>query len=175
VGDSFKEISDMEAFKSALNTLREAMASALPWNRSVGAICGFLSNTNYCAGDLAQNTKKAVILTEFVDYALSRNALNWENGQPFLSADDLSHTWSTWKTKRVAAVTQQGAAKAKKDQKPRDDLCRKYNSQAGCPHAEADCKTFYGNKLRHVCSFVLPNGRSARRPTLNLSILNKYM
>jgi hypothetical protein len=164
VGDSFKEISDMEAFKSALNTLREAMASALPWNRSVGAICGFLSNTNYCAGDLTQNTKKAVILTEFVDYALSRNALNWENGQPFLSADDLSHTWSTWKTKRVAAVTQQGAAKAKKDQKKeRDDLCRKYNSQAGCPHAEADCKTFYGNKLRHVCSFVLPNGKKCEK------------
>jgi hypothetical protein len=122
VGDSFNEISDMEAFKSALNTLREAMASALPWNRSVGAICGFLSNTNYCAVDLAQNSKKAVILTEFVDYALSRNALNWENGQPFLSADDLSHTWSTWKTKRVAA------------------------------------------ELRHVCSFVLPNGKKCEKP-----------
>jgi hypothetical protein len=163
VGESLKEISDMEAFKSALNTLREAMASALPWNRSVGAICGFLSNTNYCATDLAQNSKKAVILTEFVDYALSRNALNWENGQPFLSADDLSHTWSTWKTKRVAAVTQQGAKAKKEQKKERDDICRKFNTQAGCPYAEADCKTFYGNKLRHVCSFVMPNGKKCEK------------
>jgi hypothetical protein len=100
----------MEAFKSALNTLREAMASALPWNRSVGAICGFLNNTNFCAADLGQNGKRAVILTEFVDYALSRNALNWENGQTFLSADDLSHTWSTWKTKRLASLSGQGGS-----------------------------------------------------------------
>jgi hypothetical protein len=92
VGDSYKEIADMEAFRSALNTLREAMAAALPWNRSVGVICGFLQNTNYCAADLSQNNKRAVILAEFVYHALSRNALNWENGQPFLSADDLSHT-----------------------------------------------------------------------------------
>jgi hypothetical protein len=163
VGESFKEIADMEAFKSALNTLREVMASALPWNRSVGAICGFLNNTNFCAADLAQNGKRAVILTEFVDYILSRNALNWENSQVFLSADDLSHTWSTWKSKRVAAFTQQSGSKSKKEQKPRDDICRKYNGPNGCPHAEADCKTFYGNKLRHVCSFLLPSGKKCEK------------
>jgi hypothetical protein len=146
-----------------LNTLREAMASALPWNRSVGAICGFLNNTNFCAADLAQNGKRAVILTEFVDYILSRNALNWENSQVFLSADDLSHTWSTWKSKRVAAFTQQSGSKSKKEQKPRDDICRKYNGPNGCPHAEADCKTFYGNKLRHVCSFLLPSGKKCEK------------
>jgi hypothetical protein len=162
VGESFKEISDMEAFKSALNTLREAMASALPWNRSIGAICGFMSNTNYCAADLAQNNKKAVILTEFVDYALSRNALSWENSQPFLSADDLSHAWATWKTKRVASFTTQPGKEKKKEQKTKDDICRKYNA-GGCPYAEADCKTFYGNKLRHVCSFLLPTGKKCEK------------
>ena len=130
----------------------------------MGAICGFLNNTNFCAADLGQNGKRAVILTEFVDYALSRNALNWENGQAFLTADDLSHTWSTWKTKRVASLSSQGGSKEKKkEQKPRDDICRKYKAQAGCPPAEADCKTFYGNKLRHVCSFVLPSGKKCEK------------
>jgi hypothetical protein len=157
VGDSFKDIADMEAFRSALNTLREAMATALPWNRSVSAICGFLNNTNYCAADLNQNTKRAAILTEFVDYALSRNALNWENGQPFLSADDLSHTWATWKTRRVSSLT--AAGKGQKNQKEKDNLCRKFNSPAGCPNSANDCKTFYGNKLRHLCSVILPTGK----------------
>jgi hypothetical protein len=159
VGDNYKEIADMEAFRSALNTMREAMASALPWNRSVSAICGFLSNTNYCAADLAKNNKRASILTEFVDYALSRNALNWENGQPFLSADDLSHTWATWKTRRVTSFTFQ---KDQKGQKTRDDICRKFNG-AGCPNAADECKTFYGNKLRHVCSFILPSGKKCQK------------
>ena len=34
-GDSLREIADLESYKVALNTAREAMASALPWNRSV--------------------------------------------------------------------------------------------------------------------------------------------
>jgi hypothetical protein len=101
--ESLKEISDMDAFRSALNALREAMVCALPWNRSISAICGFLQNTNFCSADLLQNNKRAQILTEFVDHVLTRNALNWENKQPFLSADDLAHTWATWKARRVTS------------------------------------------------------------------------
>jgi hypothetical protein len=162
VGDSYRDIADMEAFRSALNTLREAMAAALPWNRSVGAICGFLQNTNYCAADLAQNNKRAVILAEFVDHALARNALNWENGQPFLSADDLSHMWATWKTKRVTSIGAAGGGKNQKGKKERDDICRRFNG-AGCPNDPNDCKTFYGNKLRHVCSYLLPTGKKCQK------------
>ena len=47
-GESVKEIADLDSFKMALNTAREAMASALPWNRSVSAVTGLMVNTNYC-------------------------------------------------------------------------------------------------------------------------------
>ena len=50
--DSLKEISDLDSFRIALNTAREAIASALPWNRSVSALVGLMLNTNYLAEDL---------------------------------------------------------------------------------------------------------------------------
>jgi hypothetical protein len=159
VGDSLRDIADMEAFRSALNTLREAMATALPWNRSVSAICGFMSNTNFCSADLLHSNKRAAILTEFTDYVLGRNALNWENRQPFLSADDLSHTWAAWRAKRAAFFVSSDQKKKADNKKARDDICRRYNTPQGCPKQEADCKTFYGQKLRHVCNQFMPGGK----------------
>jgi hypothetical protein len=78
----------MDAFRAALNTAREVMAVALPWNRSISAIAGFMLNSNYCSADLLKNMNRAAILTEFVDYSFQRNALNWVNRQPFLSTDN---------------------------------------------------------------------------------------
>jgi hypothetical protein len=174
LGDSMKEIADMDAFRSALNMLREAMVCALTWNRSVSAICGFLQNTNYCSTDLFNNNKRVVILTEFVDHALARNARNWENQQPFLSADDLAHTWTTWKARRVTAYGSGNGGKQQKGAgKARDDICRKYNLPGGCPNAATECKTFYGNKLRHLCNFVLPAGGRCEKTTRNLTT-NEY-
>ena len=74
--DSIKEIADLDSFKMALNTAREAMASALPWNRSVSAIVGLMQNTNYLQEDLGGNPRRAAVLTEFVDYVFGRNGLN---------------------------------------------------------------------------------------------------
>ena len=62
------EIADLESYKVALNTAREAMASAIPWNRSVSAIMGLMVNTSYLAEDLGGNPKRAAVLTEFTDY-----------------------------------------------------------------------------------------------------------
>jgi hypothetical protein len=171
IGDSLKDIADMDAFKSAINTLREAMATALPWNRSVSALCGFYANNNFCASDLNNVPKKAVILTEFSDYVLQRNALNWENKQPFMSADDLAHAWSAWKAKRSTIFSSSNAG-AKKDnqgkqqqqqKKERDDICRRYNSLMGCPNGPTDCKTFYGSALRHVCNKFMPGGKKCEK------------
>ena len=53
-GESFKEIADLDSFKAALNTSREAMTSALPWNRSVGAIVGLMVNSGYMQEDLTE-------------------------------------------------------------------------------------------------------------------------
>jgi hypothetical protein len=72
IGETLREIADMDAYRAALNTAREAMIAALPWNRSISAICGFMQNTNYCTADMTQNNKRAAILTEFTDYCFSR-------------------------------------------------------------------------------------------------------
>ena len=64
----------MAGFKSALHIAGEAMHSALPWNRSISALQGFMVNSNYCQADLGQNTRRAAILTEFSDYVFGRNA-----------------------------------------------------------------------------------------------------
>ena len=75
-GESLREIADLDSYKVALNTAREAMSSALPWNRSIGAIVGLMINTNYLQEDIGGNPKRAAILVEFTDYVFGRNALN---------------------------------------------------------------------------------------------------
>jgi hypothetical protein len=165
VGDTLREIADMDALRAALNTLREAMASALPWNRSVCAILVFMSNSNYCSADLKTNPKRAAILAEFIDYSLGRNALNWENKQPFLSADDLAHSWAAWKSKRAAffGVSSTQEQKKKGNARQKDNICRKYNTPTGCPNNAQDCKTFYGIKLRHVCNQFMGGGKKCEK------------
>jgi len=159
-----KEVPDLEGLKSALNALREAMSSALPWNRSISAIVGFMTNTNFCYTDLVNNQKRAAILTEFIDYILGRNALNWTNSQPFLSADDLSHVWATWKAKRASCFTTQERRPKQAGQVTRikDDICRKYNSPTGCSSKPEDCRSYYGTKLRHVCNVYITGGRGKK-------------
>jgi hypothetical protein len=168
IGDSMREIADFEGFRAALHTLREAMACAMPWNRSVGAISGFMLNTNYCATELQNNPKRAAILVEFVDFCLGRNALNWENKVPYLSTDELTHVWASWRGKRSAYFMTSGgsggggAEKKKPAAKKQDDICRRYNRN-DCPYKAEECKTFYGIKLRHVCSYVLPGGKKCEQ------------
>lgn len=167
IGESLREIADLEGFRAALNTAREAMAVALPWNRSIAAIQGFMMNSNYCAADLQNTPKKAAVLSEFVDFIFSRNALNWENRQPYLSTDELTHAWNSWRVKRSAffsnpVVPTSSGEKKKSAQKPRDDICRRYN-RGDCQYKADDCKTFTGMKLRHVCSHVYPNGKKCEK------------
>ena len=106
-GESLKEIADLESYRIALNTAREAMAATLPWNRSTSALVGLMLNTNYLAEDLGGNPKHGAVLTEFTDYVFGRNGLNWENHQPFLSTDELTHVWFNWKTKRGITIRPQ--------------------------------------------------------------------
>jgi len=170
VGDSMKEIGDMDGFRAALNTAREAMSCALPWNRSIAAIQGFLINSNYAEADLRGNLNRAAMLTEFVDFVFARNALNWENKVPFLAADDLAHAWASWKGQRAAYFTASTSEKPKqsstveKKQKfsDMDDICRRFNRK-DCKNSASDCKTWSGRKLKHVCSEKLANGRRCRK------------
>lgn len=171
IGDSLKEVHDLEELKNALTTMREAMAMALPWNKSISAIQGFLNTSSFCAKDLANRSNRAAIISNFINYVLSRNALNWQNQQGFLSTNELLHVWATWygqqpassllvsdstsKGKRPAG----GSVEQPKEKKVKDDLCRKYNSTNGCPTTGPECRTFYGLRLRHLCNFKLPGGK----------------
>lgn len=153
IGENMRDIADVESFKIALNTAREAQAVALPWNRSIAAIVGFMLNTGYLQEDLGGNPKRAAILTEFVDYVFGRNALNWENGAHYLSTDDLAHVWTTWKGKRSALVHTKTAEKFKKPHKEKSNICKRFNNM-NCPkQTEKECKSFYGFRLRHVCNY----------------------
>ena len=158
-GESLKEIGDLDSYRGALNVLREAMASALPWNRSVSAICGFMCNTNYLQTDLGGNSKRAAILVEFTDYILGRNAQNWDNEQPFITTDEMAHVWTNWKGKRLSLFTanpagKTGDRKADKKGPPQvpKDICKRYNVKVCPKQTDKDCVGFLGSKLRHICN-----------------------
>ena len=169
-GESSKEIGDLESFKIVLNTARKGLTSALPWNRNISAIVRLMLNTSYMQEDLGGNSKRAAILTEFVDYVFSRNALNWENNQSFLSTDELSHVWANWKGKRgVSSGSAKASDKSKKDKegdskkKIQGDICKFFNTK-GCKHqSDKECKTLFGKVLRHVCNKYLSGGRVCQK------------
>ena len=164
IGDSLREIADLEGYKAALNTAREAMHSALPWNRSLSAVVGFMMNTNYLAADLNGNSRRAQILTEFTDYIFGRNALNWENGHAFLTTDEPAHVWSNWRGKRAALFTKAPEKQDKKREPYKsNDICRKYNVGKCDKQAEKECKTPYGRALRHVCNKYVGNGKMCEK------------
>ncbi len=164
LGESAREIMDMEEFRSAMTTLREAMSMVLPWNKSVSAIQGFLNISNYCKKDLDGRQNRAALLTSFVNYVLGRNALNWQNKQPFLATNDLLHVWATWfgqqPASSISTSKKEPKDSKKREEKDRDknDLCRRYNI-GSCPTMGKECRTFYGLRLRHLCNARLSNGQ----------------
>ena len=164
IGENMKDILDLEGYKAALNTAREAMHSALPWNRSIGALVGFMVNTSYLQQDLGGNSRRAAILTEFTDYVLGRNALNWENAQPFLTTDELAHVWSNWKGKRLALFTSTKSEDKKSEGfKKKNDLCRLFNVGKCKNQADRECKTPWGKTLRHVCNKYMAGGKMCEK------------
>lgn len=168
VGDSLKEIHDLEEFRRALHTAREAMGYALPWNKSISAICGFMQSSNFCSKDLANRPNRAALLTGFVNYIFTRNAQNWINKLSFITTNELAYVWTTWFGQQPSSAMPTPKQDSRKQgqkgsAKPRDDLCRRYNSSAGCPNSASDCKTTYGNKLRHLCNQRTQNGKPCEK------------
>ncbi len=78
----------------------------------------------------------------------------------------MAHTWANWKGKRSALFMSKD--KTVKDQKkfefkfkPNDkvkDICKRFNAGVCPKQSDPDCKTFFGNKLRHVCNKFTGNG-----------------
>jgi len=158
IGENLKEIVDFDGYRSALNTLREATHSVRPWDRSIGALVGFMTNTNYLQEDLRANQRRAAILSEFTDHVLARNALNYVNDHGFLTTEDLAHTWAQWKSKRTALF------QFKREEKPwskgkKSDICRRFNVGVCPKQNEKECKSYFGATLRHVCNKFTGPGR----------------
>jgi len=179
VGDGLKEFTELEDFKTALATAVEAMAWAMPWNKSISAIQGFFRSNNFCSKDLSSISKRVALLNNFVEHVFQRNAANWRNSRGFLSADELGKTWSSWFGRHAVAATTGDQDEEKKDSsrqhQPKgrkddwktklfaSDICLRFNRREGCQSSSSSCKTKNGKKLRHVCSKVLSNGGFCER------------
>ena len=109
VGDSLKEVCDLQEFQRALRAAREAMAFTLPWNHSVAALEGFLASSNFLAKPLGGKTNRVSILTNFVDHVFALNGDRWRNKQGFLTVLELSSLWSIWAAGRVEADKENSA------------------------------------------------------------------
>ena len=68
VGESAKEVTDMEEYKAALHTARDAMMFARPWDFSVAAIEGFMRISNFCSSDLGGRGNRGALLAAFTTY-----------------------------------------------------------------------------------------------------------
>ena len=127
-----------------------------------------MCNNNYLATDLGGNPKRAAILAEFTDYILGRNALNWDNGQSFITADEMAHIWTNWKGKRSSLFEKQDNKKDHKQDKgakgkntkngAHSDVCRKFNVKMCQKQTDKECVSFFGSKLKHICNKFGPGG-----------------
>jgi len=125
--DDLVDIAELGEFKTALRTLREAMAFCNPWNKSISAIEGFFMQNNFCSADLDGVDKQAVLLTQFVDYVLRENANKWKGQEDFLTTGDLKATWEAFFGARPQAML----AKAKRGQNAHqfNSYQKQYNRQ----------------------------------------------
>jgi len=180
VGDSLKEVADLQEFQRALRTIREALHWVMPWNKTVAAIEGFLAGSNFMARELGEGPSKAATLTAFVDHCFALNAERWRARQGFLTVLELASLWTVWYSSRASSFqrgssgqphhTQQTKAAKKKappqvpkqrtqgqlaNLNPDPSLCRRFNMGA-CPNQAAACKTMAGQQLRHFCNFRDP-------------------
>ena len=164
MGDSMRDITDFEDFKNCLSAARAAIGCVHPWTKSVEAIEGFMRNSSYCAQELSGRSNRAALLTGFVNYIFGRNAFAWKSKGMFLTADELRPVWKAWFAKQSSSIIDRPQQVKEQVQKKgqsmeKNDLCRRYNSKAGCARKEEDCKTFFGLKLRHRCNVRLPTGK----------------
>ena len=162
--EEFKDILDLGEFKLALRVAREAQSFVTPWNKSLSAIEGFMIRSNFCASDLVGVEKPALILTQFVDFALESNADRWKNREVFLSTGELKTAWDSFygakpESKLPKAKIQQNTQKEKGKgffQQQNlgffDDVCCLYNL-GKCVKPPGSCSMRSGIPLRHICNF----------------------
>jgi hypothetical protein len=153
---------DVSEFKLALRVLRTAMAFVMPWNHSILALEGFFFQSNFCSQDLANEERRAWVLSRFTDYVIAQNGDRWRDGEPFLSAGDLKAVWASFFGAQPVAVMGQKSkgqgAKKPQQAKAADPrlglgICFAYN-QGNCLKPAGSCVTAKGRPLKHVCDFA---------------------
>jgi hypothetical protein len=153
--DELVDFAEVGEFVVALRAMRSAMAYVMPWNMSVAALEGFLTNTRFCRDELGNLEKQASILTSFTDYVLSENANRWRNIEPFITHGELRSVWNSFFSARPQSVL---AKKPNKQWKNRPfkkqflDVCFAWN-RGQCPKQPGSCFSRMGTPLRHVCDF----------------------
>jgi hypothetical protein len=153
--DELVDFVELGEFIVALRAMRSAMAYVMPWNMSIAALEGFLTNTRYCRDELSSLEKQASILTSFTDYVLSENANRWRNIEPFITHGELRSVWNSFFSARPQSVLVKRANKqwkAKPFKKQFLDVCFAWNRNQ-CSKAAGSCFSRMGTPLRHVCDF----------------------
>jgi hypothetical protein len=157
------DFAEIGEFQLALRTLRNAAAFVSPWNFSFAALENFLVNCRFCASELAGVDKPAVILTQFVDYVLVKNAARWRDAEVFLTAGELKNTWQAFFGARpqsalqkkptgtmLAGTKRPNTTSSNKKKRPFIDVCYNYNKGI-CQKQPGQCVSVSGTILRHVC------------------------
>jgi len=104
IGDSMREVSDLNELKLAMRALCRAAQFILPWNMSFNAIDGFLHSSNYANAELNGRTNRPQILTDFINYVLGLNAAAWVQKDDFLSSGEIKNIWAEWFGSRPASL-----------------------------------------------------------------------
>jgi len=104
VGESLKEVTDLEELKLAVRAMCRAAQLALPWNQSFNAIEGFLHSSDWARAELSGRSNRAGLLADFVNYILGINAQAWQQKEDFKSSGEIKVLWSEWFSSRPASL-----------------------------------------------------------------------
>jgi hypothetical protein len=174
----------MRELRKAVHAADRAQRLVTPWNFSISALAGFLEATDFCADYFAGRQDQAAQMRRFIDSILSRNAAHFRSSMPFLVPQDIRNQWQDWAeqfglvlggrqpttsfgrpatTNRPSAATAVATVGQSSQPEPPRNICRRFNSAAGCPTSGPNCvlTTRAGRRitLMHMCT--APIGGSA--------------
>jgi len=168
VEDQLAEPTNITELRNTLFTASEAQHIISNWNFSISAILGFMFNSNFCAAQLSNRPDRLPILRKFIDRCFAVNASHYRSGRDFLTSVEVGNLWQTWSMQlqpasanqpsRGQSQNQPAASKnqpeSKQGSNPFRNICRRFNSPAGCPTPGPSCKVGSGSnqfQLQHLC------------------------
>jgi hypothetical protein len=174
--DQLPDPSNLDELKLAMATLTTANLLVKPWDHSIAVINGFLHSSRFCHQQLHGRPDYVPQLRAFIDRLLTLNAGRWRSGQSFLDAPAIGAIWQNWTLQLPplqlpknspsfsGTPTSSGPPNRRFDRPgnrlfsqypgaPRN-ICRRFNSPAGCPNPGSSCEVGSGPRkfsLQHLC------------------------